>query len=65
VDDVRNDSFRPAKRYEFGLADGGVDLQLNEGYSAGEIPADVMDQMEQVKEQIVNGEFEVPYVDGT
>jgi basic membrane protein A and related proteins len=65
VDDVRNDSFRPAKRYEFGLADGGVDLQLNEGYSAGKIPADVMAQMEKVKAQIKSGEFKVPYVDGT
>jgi basic membrane protein A len=65
VDDVRNGSFRPAKRYEFGLADGGVDLQLNDGYSAHEIPADVMDQMEKVKAQIESGEFKVPYVDGT
>jgi basic membrane protein A and related proteins len=65
VDDVRNGSFRPAKRYEFGLADGGVDLQLNEGYSAQEIPADVTDQMEKVKAQIKSGEFKVPYVDGT
>ena len=31
VDDVKNDTFRPAKRYEFGLADGGVSLQLNDG----------------------------------
>jgi basic membrane protein A len=65
VDDVRNDSFRPAKRYEFGLADGGVDLQLNDGYAVKEIPADVMDEMEKVKEQIKSGEFKVPYVDGT
>jgi basic membrane protein A len=65
VDDVRNDSFRPAKRYEFGLADGGVDLQLNDGYSVKEIPADVMAEMEKVKEQIKSGEFKVPYVDGT
>jgi basic membrane protein A and related proteins len=65
VDDVRNDTFRPAKRYEFGLADGGVDLQLNDGYSVKEIPADAMDEMEKVKEQIKSGEFKVPYVDGT
>jgi basic membrane protein A len=64
VDDVRNDTFRPAKRYEFGLADGGVSLQLNDGYSVTEIPADVMDQMEQVQEQIKSGEFEVPYEAG-
>jgi basic membrane protein A len=64
VDDVKNDSFRPAKRYEFGLADGGVSLQLNDGYSVKEIPADVMDQMEQVQEQIKSGEFEVPYEAG-
>lgn len=65
VEDVRNDSFRPAKRYEFGLAEGGVDLQLNDGYSVTEIPEDVMQQMEQVREEIVSGEFEVPYEDGT
>jgi basic membrane protein A and related proteins len=65
VDDVRNDRFRPAKRYEYGLADGGVDLQLNDGYSVKEIPADVMAEMEKVKEQIKSGEFKVPYVDGT
>jgi basic membrane protein A len=65
VNDVRNDSFRPAKRYEFGLADGGVDLKLNDRYSVNEIPADVMKQMEQVKEQIVSGEFKVPYEAGT
>jgi basic membrane protein A and related proteins len=65
VEDVRNDSFRPAKRYEFGLADGGVDLQLNDGYAVKEIPAKVMDDMEKVKEQIKSGEFKVPYVDGT
>jgi basic membrane protein A len=65
VKDVRNDSFRPAKRYEFGLADGGVDLLLNDRYSVKEIPPDVMRQMEQVKDQIVSGEFEVPYEAGT
>jgi basic membrane protein A len=65
VDDVRNDSFRPAKRYEYGLADGGVDLHLNDGYAVKEIPADVMEEMEKVREQIRSGEFKVPYVDGT
>jgi basic membrane protein A and related proteins len=64
VNDVKNDSFRPAKRYEFGLADGGVSLQLNDEYSVKEIPADVMDQMEQVQEQIKSGEFKVPYEAG-
>jgi basic membrane protein A len=64
VEDVRNDSFRPAKRYEFGLADDGVDLLLNDEYSVKEIPADVTDQVEQVREQIVSGEFKVPYEDG-
>jgi basic membrane protein A len=61
VDDVRNGSFRPAKRYTFGLAKGGVDLQLNKGYSARKIPADVMDEMEKVKAQIKSG----PYGAGT
>jgi basic membrane protein A len=65
VEDVRNGSFRPAKRYEFGLADGGVDLQLNDGYSVKKIPADVMKQMEKVRAQIKSGDFKVPYVDGT
>ena len=65
VEDVRNDSFRPAKRYEFGLADGGVDLNLNDRYAVKEIPADVMKQMEQVKDQILSGEFKVPYEAGT
>jgi basic membrane protein A and related proteins len=64
VDDVRNDSFRPAKKYNFGLADGGVSLKLNDGYSARKIPADVMDQMKKVQAQIKSGEFEVPYEDG-
>jgi basic membrane protein A and related proteins len=64
VDDVRNDKFRPAKRYEFGLADGGVDLLLNDEYSAKEIPADVMEEMESVREQIASGDFKVPYEDG-
>jgi basic membrane protein A len=65
VKDVRNDSFRPAKRYEFGLADGGVDLKLNDSYSVKEIPADVMSEMEKVRDQIVSGEFKVPYEAGT
>ncbi|MGH2716332.1 MAG: BMP family protein [Thermoleophilaceae bacterium] len=65
VEDVRSDSFRPAKRYEFGLADGGVDLQLNDQYAVTEIPADVMEEMEKVREQIESGEFKVPYVAGT
>src|SRR5918997_1082280 len=52
VEDVRNDTFRPAKRYEYGLAEGGVDLQLNDGYSVRKIPADVMKQMEEVRAQI-------------
>jgi basic membrane protein A and related proteins len=64
VEDVKNDTFRPAKRYEFGLADGGVSLQLNDRYSVKEIPADVMDQMEKVQEQIKSGEFKVPYEAG-
>jgi basic membrane protein A and related proteins len=65
VSDVKNDSFRPAKRYEYGLADGGVDLQLNDGYSVGKIPADVMKQMEKVRAQIESGDFKVPYEAGT
>jgi basic membrane protein A len=64
VDDVRNDSFRPAKRYEFGLADGGVSLQLNDQYSVAKIPPDVMAQMEKVEKQIKSGDFKVPYEDG-
>ena len=64
VDDVRNDSFRPAKKYNFGLADGGVSLKLNDGYLARKIPADVMDQMNKVQDQIKSGKFEVPYEDG-
>jgi basic membrane protein A len=64
VDDINNDSFRPAKRYEFGLADGGVSLKLNEQYSVAEIPADVMGQMEKVQTQIKSGAFKVPYEDG-
>jgi basic membrane protein A len=64
VDDVRNDTFRPAKRYEFGLADGGVDLQLNDQYAVTKIPADVMSQMEKVEKQIKSGDFKVPYEDG-
>jgi simple sugar transport system substrate-binding protein len=64
VDDVRNDSFRPAKKYNFGLADGGVSLELNDEYSARKIPADVMDQMEKVQAQIKSSKFEVPYEDG-
>jgi basic membrane protein A and related proteins len=64
VDDVRNNSFRPAKKYNFGLADGGTSLKLNDGYSARKIPADVMDEMNKVQDQIKSGEFEVPYEDG-
>jgi basic membrane protein A len=64
VDDVRNDSFRPAKKYNFGLADGGVSLKMNDGYSARKIPADVMDEMNKVQDQIKSGEFEVPFVSG-
>jgi len=62
VEDVRNGEFQPAGSYSFGLADGGVDLHLNPDYSVTEIPDDVMQEMEQVKEEIQNGEFEVPYV---
>jgi basic membrane lipoprotein Med (substrate-binding protein (PBP1-ABC) superfamily) len=64
VDDVRNDTFRPAKKYNFGLADGGVSLKLNDQYSARQIPSDVMDEMEKVQDQIKNGQFEVPFVSG-
>ena len=64
VEDVRTGKFRPAKKYNFGLAEGGVSLQLNDGYAVKEIPADVMDQMKKVEEQIKNGEFEVPYEPG-
>ncbi|HSI81802.1 MAG TPA: BMP family protein [Solirubrobacterales bacterium] len=62
VEDVRNDEFRPAGTYSFGLADGGTDLLLNPDYNVTEIPDDVMQEMEQVREEIQNGEFEVPYV---
>ncbi|MGH8956907.1 MAG: hypothetical protein ACRDVF_18050, partial [Microbacterium sp.] len=62
IEDVRNDTFRPAKRYEFGLADGGVDLKLNDRYSVKEVPDDVLEEVEQVKEEINSGEFEVPFV---
>jgi basic membrane lipoprotein Med (substrate-binding protein (PBP1-ABC) superfamily) len=65
VEDVRNGTFRPAKTYRFGLAEGGVDLKLNDQYAVKEIPSDVMEEMERVREQILNGEFEVPYVPGT
>ena len=64
VNDVRNDSFRPAKRYQFGLAKGGVDLELNDRYAVTQIPADVMRQVGRVREQILNGRFKVPYEPG-
>ena len=38
VEDVRTDSFRPAKRYEFGLADGGVEPQAQPGVLSEEDP---------------------------
>ncbi|MDQ3880397.1 MAG: BMP family protein [Chloroflexota bacterium] len=64
IEDVQNGKFRPAKRYEFGLAEGGVDLKLNDQYSARKIPEDVMDAMKRVRDQIVSGEFKVPYEAG-
>ncbi len=64
VEDVRDGKFRPAKKYEFGLADGGVDLKLNDRYSVRKIPADVMDQVKKVRQQIIDGKFKVPYKAG-
>jgi basic membrane protein A len=64
AEDVQNGTFRPAKKYNFGLADGGVELSLNDGYAVTDIPADVMDEMEKVREQIESGDFEVPYEAG-
>lgn len=64
VEDVRSGTFRPAKRYEFGLAEGGVELQLNDQYAVTEIPEDLMEQVDQVRAEIESGEFEVPYEPG-
>lgn len=64
AEDVQNGTFRPAKKYNFGLADGGVELSLNDGYAVTEIPADVMDEMEKVRGQIESGDFEVPFEAG-
>jgi basic membrane protein A len=62
AEDTANDTFRPAKKYNFGLADGGVSLQLNDQYSVTEIPEDVMKQMQDVEQQIKDGSFEVPNI---
>lgn len=62
VDDVRNGEFQPAEHYEFGLAEDGVSLDLNDRYNQQEIPDEVIEEMEQVREEIRNGEFEVPFV---
>lgn len=64
VEDANKGQFRPGKSYDLGLAQGGIELQLNDQYSAAKIPADVMAEMEKVKEQIKSGEFEVPAVTG-
>jgi len=65
VDDVKAGSFQPGKTYNFGLADGGVELKLNDAYSAAEIPSDVMSEMEKVQADIKSGKFKVPYEPGT
>lgn len=64
AEDVANDKFRPAKTYSFGMADGGVALELNDQFSVTEIPDDVMAQMEKKEKAIKDGSFEVPYKSG-
>lgn len=64
AEDVKNDSFRPAKTYSFGMADDGVRLDLNDGFGVAEIPEKNMKEMEKVQSQIMDGSFEVPYKPG-
>jgi basic membrane lipoprotein Med (substrate-binding protein (PBP1-ABC) superfamily) len=62
AEDTKNGTFQPAKTYSFGMQQGGVSLKLNPQYSAAKIPPKVMDKMKQVQQQIMSGQFKVPYV---
>lgn len=62
VEATKTGAFQPAKLYSFGLAQGGVSLQLNPSYSRTKIPASVMARMQQVQKEIMNGTFKVPYI---
>ncbi|MGH2989860.1 MAG: BMP family lipoprotein [Gaiellaceae bacterium] len=62
VEDINGDTFRPGQAYDIGVAEGGVRLDLNDQYSAAEIPADVTDEVENVQQQIEDEEFEVPFI---
>jgi basic membrane lipoprotein Med (substrate-binding protein (PBP1-ABC) superfamily) len=63
--DVKDGKFRPGKTYKFGLAQDGVSLLQNPQFSVAKIPPKVTDQVNQVQQQIKDGQFKVPYVAGS
>jgi basic membrane protein A and related proteins len=61
VDDVQNDSFRPAKFYEVSVKDNGLLVDVNPTFQ-DEISDDVMAEYDKTLENIKSGKFTVPFV---
>ncbi|MBP1986807.1 BMP family lipoprotein [Halolamina salifodinae] len=57
--DVVNDEFQGGSTVMLGLEDGGVEAVIGTDYE-GEIPQDVLDALESSREEIQNGEIDVP-----
>jgi len=61
VADVEAGTFTPAQYYAIGFVDNGTTVQLNPEYGR-EIPAEVIELVEQYEADMRAGTFEVPYV---
>jgi len=61
IADIEAGTFRPAKYYHGGVADGVYVPYINPNLS-NLIPADVLKKMQSRQEEIISGQFEVPFI---
>jgi len=62
VKDLVNGEFKGGQTITYGLADGAVDIAPT---SDKNVPKEILDKVEELKQKIINGELEVPYNEET
>ena len=61
VDDIEAGSFKPGKFYDLGVAEDALTVEINPAL-ADQVPAEAQEKAESVRQSIIDGSFEVPYV---
>ena len=61
VDDIEAGNFKPGKFYDLGVAEDALTVEINPAL-ADQVPAEAQEKAESVRQSIIDGSFEVPYV---